>query len=166
MEEEPPLKRIKVGRPAILTRAQVEEIKDSVQPIDVLMLRYSVSRATICRARHAKYVTAEEKGAHSSSGVGRGRRLMSNGKRLDHEDKLKIAADPREAREVADAFGVSLAYVYKLRVLHGGRQHNSMLPHEVMQHILTSKQSSDVLATKLHIPKLVIEAARRVYGKE
>lgn len=158
----------KRGRRASLTRAQVETIKLDTRPNDIIAMVYGVSPATVYRAKHHDYRTAEEDGAHSYMPTTRGRRLKS-GHVLGDEERAAIAADLSPAKQVAHAYGVSVSYVYKIRHELGtsnDRRRQTPLPREVIDAIRASEVGDDELAQLFDLSPLVVKSIRSGYDQE
>jgi len=150
---------VKRGRPARLSRDQVEYIRGDQRKNSALAEELGVSPATIARARTQGYVTADEDGAHSYSWNKHGR--------LTDDDKQTIAADPSPAAMVAKTYNVSQSYVYAIRREFGmDRRRQSPLPPEVMNEIITSELPSERLASLLGVSIAVVEYVRDRDGKE
>lgn len=158
----------KRGRRASLTRAQVETIKLDTRPNDIIAMVYGVSPATVYRAKHHDYRTAEEDGAHSYVPSPRGRRLKS-GRVLEKEERAAIAADLSPAKQVAHAYGVSVSYVYKIRHEHGtsnDRRRQLPLPREVIDAIKASELGDDELSALFDISVIVVRDIREASDEE
>lgn len=151
----------KAGRPAKLTRSQVDSILLSEKPLDVLALEYGVSVSTILRAKQHGYVTKDEQGAHSYIKRARGRRI-ANGVELSEEMRKRIAADPASAATVAGAFGVTVSYVYNQRHKYKTTRTGTPLPREVMERINTSHLDDAALAQLLALSEAIVKAVRRM----
>ncbi|QIG66875.1 hypothetical protein EVB41_045 [Rhizobium phage RHph_TM3_14A] len=168
LQEVPKRLHGKRGRPALLTRAQVDEILLSSQPVDVLALQYGVSVSTILRAKNHGYITAEEDGAHSYFHRTRGRRML-DGSTLDEETRARIAADMSPAADVARTYGVSRSYVYNLRARYGTSsdiRRRGPLPREVIEEIHKSDLEDEKLAHLFNLSVAVVRAVRSMQDGE
>lgn len=148
------------GRVPLLSREQVDKIKDDHRPVDVLAQEYGVSASTIIRAKRHIYSTVEDNFAHSYNTL--------QGKNTIPKMKLEAIANATgQAKVVAREFGVSPAYVYLLRRQYGTqRKRQSPLPPEVIDIIIASPRPVEELAKQYSLSVPVILMIRREYGEK
>lgn len=151
----------KRGRPAKLSRAQVEHVQTHELSTRKMAKEMGVSPATIQRAREHGYRTAAENGAHSYVTRAPDRRRL-------HPDELRaIAEDTRPASKVAAEYNISRAYVYTLRTkFNGPPPPKGLLPQEVIDYIVTSHMDNEALARRFDLSPTIVRLVRRDYGEQ
>lgn len=185
------LRAFNPGRLPLYYRAEVERIKADPRPHSIMAEVEGVSLTTIMKVRSAgkfegvEYIARDEidrqaqregfqptmKEALSntrSEQLKRGRPFKSR-RRMTDEERRAIAYHPQEAHIVAEKYGVSVAYVYRMRREYGVRYINRdpLTPSQREKFdAFKDKKSVTELAGILNLPPLVITALLDEYKTE
>lgn len=161
------------GRLPLLSRSDVELIKNDTRPAREVAAEYGVAADTVNRVRQVgrfkdmPYVpreetdrTMEEPQAIVYNGRA-GRPFVTGRAGLSQEEREKIGRDTRSRVEVAREWGVSLAYIDKLRRIHGSHLvKRSPLSVETRAAIKASDLDDNYLASSYRVPAKVIRAIK------
>lgn len=169
------------GRFPKFYRVEVEEIRESLEKHSLLAERYGVSVETIKRVREVgrfagiTYIPRDEmdrrtplpngkpRPTSNSEGTGykRGRPFKSGRSHVTPQERRMMASDIRPIAEAAQAYGVSVPYLKKLRKEMGvSHIRAEALSHRMIRNITRDERPIADVARDMNLPTQIVRAIK------